>query len=150
MHSVATYLEFLKRLTHAVSALPRTTSATDWEDAELAIAVADLGEMAEERLKQAERSEPRDEEHKQPLPNVTSESMERCTERLIECGLASRYVVDAHTGYGRIEWTESGRAFRDAMRRYFDVPGVPPAGVSARQMTLLVSFVLFTDGGYAA
>jgi hypothetical protein len=150
MHSVATYLEFLKRLTHAMSALPRTTSATDWEDAELAIAVADLGEMAEERLKQAERAEPRDEQHKLPLPNVTSESMERCTERLIECGFASRYVVDAQSGSGRIEWTESGRAFRDAMRRYFDVPGVPATGVSARQMTLLVSFVLSTERGDAA
>jgi hypothetical protein len=150
MHSVATYLEFLKRLTHVVSALPRTTSATDWEDAELAIAVADLGEMAEERLKQAERAEPRDEQHKLPLPNVTSESMERCTERLIECGLASRYVVDGQSGYGRIEWTESGRAFRDAIHRYFGVPAVPATGVSARQMTLLVSFILSTERGDAA
>ena len=149
MHSVATYLEFLKRLTHAVSALPRTTSATDWEDAELAIALADLGEMAEERLKQAESSEPRDEQRKLPVPNVTSETVERCTERLIQCGLASRYVVDANTGYGRIEWTESGRAFRDAMRRYFDVPGVPAAGVSARRMTVLVNFVLSTESGHA-
>jgi hypothetical protein len=72
-----------------------------------------------------------------------SEPEVRVTKRLVELGYAKSSSYDSSVGKWFIDWTESGKEFRDSFRNFFGVPRVSAREVDQRDALMLIGFCLF-------
>lgn len=68
--------------------------------------------------------------------------MQRMGDRLVEVGLATQFFSDSKQGTGGFEWTPNGMAFRDALKKIFDVANVRPDKISGLDIIALVQVIL--------